>query len=1693
MKMLIGEPVPFIGGRGSTLQAQVAALGWKIDDLLVTSVQGDGSLRQLALSCKGNVQVTGTSLPASFVSAAWAQWHHPDNPLSQSTNHLALVTAARRADFDATWREVKMACAGVDADLGLARIRENAKQSQLFETVATKAPGEHASDQDTRQLIQRLEVLPIELHAADALRENEAIGQCRQLLASGDLQEAEALWKRLLNLAKDARLEHGTLQLLNVWEQLRVSFDLRDHTDYRSDWEILSRYSADQSASIVNALPNGHRLARATETTQLVEGLRADVISIVIGESGSGKSALVKTVIDANWPTATQLWLGPEAAATVLSSVRRQPAGLRHGLRDLLRGTRARANVLVLDAAEQLDAAALATLAQALSSESVGNVAHRLTGWRVVITTQPRGLSQLAAALAKHATHLVEVGPVSTAEVREAVAASPTLRWLTSHEATLSALTSLKALAWVLGAGVSLATAATPLTSHIQVVEALWQFWTQQDLAAQALLMHLGMRDAESEHSFALSSLNADQLKAIQAGQDTLPLRVDLTTNRVRFEHDLAADWARFQRLKELSTDPQAWAALAAHPMWANALRLLGQQLLRRPVGNGTAWDEAFAIDSPRAGVVQGILFDALCLDPEALRFLIERADWLLAGHGQRFDQLLTRFLHIATLPPQTIQASSGWFEFYAETHRRAVVIARWVPMLQFVLAQQDKLAERMSAPLARFTHSWLTQTPKNLGDNSPNPFRGELVDLAVAVVRSIQVRSGAGDILGDVESEFYAAVLAGTPDRPAEIAALVRELSGRTPIDAQTQSRIQTILAERHVQHQRRLAADPMLRARHEAARQASRIGDLGREKLPPWPIGASLRVNWDFRKSCFKGDVLEPLMRVAPATAAEVLLALIVDDKPERDFDAGRQPFRERLGLDYPVDAFPSIFWKSPFWPFLQIAPDHALAALLQLVAFCTERWAEGSRHYGLELPMDGAVSSFTGGPDVFAWSQGSSAQTGHLHCALDSLERWLVTQINEGIDVSARVRQLLAESRSAAIVGVLVNVGKHQPLLFSGPLSPLLSRPELYAWDSHRVEYVEHNFAGGFVSAGEQLFELAKQWVLAPHRRIELMDVANELILADPALAEAVRGWTRAWVVPDDLKSGLEQRYIAARLDAANYSRDEQGQRVFVLPQPLAQELQAWEQTHAPARMQLTLPSQCRRLLDAGEPLNDAQAARLFELLAVPPHEESWVQECFERAIAATLTVLASDWLARNAPHQQKVDSVFVSALASLPNSTETLGKARFPTTHTGMDFVAWAVTRQWAVEPGAKSDRRVVRLLTSGDRSALQTTISMAYRYRADLGDCWWRLLQIGVLWSGLSMLGPRYGDSDANTRVWTHWWRRLRNATLRQPGTPDALDLGRINAGCERLMRHRQLRAHLADASRRHPDQLAGAGLDTEKLGDLFSWLLRGAGTGEQVLDASLTGRLWALEVERARTRADDDGEMHLTGQFAYHVVERLSALTLLESPTATPPLWHQVLALGPAGHNAVQHFIRTLFLRLSKGGDPQRFEAIWQAMADYALAADWNLPGLWFHGEHMRRAILGFGREWALDRLPAGAALRMRGRFALWGKDHLKREDNLAGLCFFVASGFGAPLRFDALVWINAALQAPHASIGFHRDRCGDALVELIVTILQEDLVALRQRADARAALLDIAAALAASGRADALAIQDRLRVALAV
>lgn len=103
-------------------------------------------------------------------------------------------------------------------------------------------------------------------------------------------------------------------------------------------------------------------------------------------------------------------------------------------------------------------------------------------------------------------------------------------------------------------------------------------------------------------------------------------------------------------------------------------------------------------------------------------------------------------------------------------------------------------------------------------------------------------------------------------------------------------------------------------------------------------------------------------------------------------------------------------------------------------------------------------------------------------------------------------------------------------------------------------------------------------------------------------------------------------------------------------------------------------------------------------------------------------------------------------------------------------------------------------------------------------------------------------------------------------------------------------------------------------------------------------------------------------------------------------------------------------------------------------------------------------------------------------------RKHLNHdEDNLGGLCGFLASEAGAPIRLDGLLWLAAALNPVMPGADWHRDRTGSALVELLDVIAKQDAEKVSASAEAREALVQLAAHLVARQVPAALALQERI------
>jgi hypothetical protein len=1316
----------------------------------------------------------------------------------------------------------------------------------------------------------------------------------------------------------------------------------------------------------------------------------------------------------------------------------------------------------------------------------------------------------------------VSIDSISEEQVKTALRTVEGLRWLATRDDAVAALRNMKTLAWVVQASSQFHADSTDLTSLPALVDRIWKFWTDRQFAYQGLLMRLGEREAEFARSFSLSELETTDQQLLDRKPSHLPIR-EVGRNRIGFEHDLAADWARFQRLTEIADDIGRWAPLAGKPLWGGALRLLGQLLLRQTSDGGNAWQRALTVVEARGELLAAdVLLDALCLDPQAGRFLDQHAELLFANHGQLLIRLLRRFVHIASVPSasEELVGLDRSLSLYLEAKFRTPIYGLWPPVAAFLRANLDRVANLVSPTVAEVCELWLTTTPLQL-NGRPTLFRRDLAEVALATARAVQVEHAKGTIFdGEGERHIFSAALLAARDLPDEVADWALQMTQRRRPSEELAKRIAAARRTAELQHAERSRVDPQAQAHRGAlARRAAHFPSiiLRPRKLPQWPLGPFARVERDFRQVVLHSPALRALMEVRPHIAAEVLLASLIEESPT---DEHSELMRlEKVGLQHDEgNSYPTAFWKSPFFQFFQAAPDTAVTSLIQLVNFATERWThEWQRRDRNEPPsvvlalQDGTRRTYIGDPQVFDWTQANSNFIGQLHCALNAAERWLTAQIDAGSDIEPHLYRILAEGSSLALIGLLINVAKYRAALLAGPLLPLLGSEELYWLDHCRVQNAQFNFdAFNWARSGEAMFNLAKEWTSASYRQRSLQEVVGDLLPHTEPVSAALKVAISSWSKPDEPKAAVEFAALCARLDAANYSlrQDaETGEEIteFALPEAVARQIAAFQETSQPALGRLLLPSQCEQALQSQGRLSETSA----QMLATVLHEHSsvgedtvsaGVHEINRLAAAATLVTCARGWLELHPEVSSTAKSVLRVAVDRIDRATAESKRPEPWDSDDGLRFVAYGIYALWREDGNAEAgwERCVLKVLTSGDYRAAAVLGKLAHRDREELGAEWWRVLQLAVLWSALSMLRPEFEDRLESVRRWDRWVRWLR---ARRVGgeTADASSFQPL-AIWRRLQRIERLRWHRAFAEgharfRRPPDERVSRGLEFSFLGAFLSWLLADTANprvdGIQA-DCHIILALWSYEAAYCSERLNERGEYPLPGRFGYDLVGKMAFYAARAPADRARELWRAVLELGPAARHIIEHFAASWFINAQHSADAPMFAQRWRDMVKFALDAEWKKGGYWFDEQRILQKLLGFGSEVFLKSQPHAPRIvaEMREFYHQWARANLQRdEENIAAFANFLASDAGSGLRVDGLRWLASAIgdltRAP-----YRRDSksVGDSLLGLLDSVLRENATALRSDQSARDALVSVAAYLAAKQLPEALALQERIK-----
>ena len=212
-----------------------------IDDLQCIGADADGREHRLALSCKSNLQVTGKGLPSEYVSAAWSLWRAGDR-FNRETDRMALVTRGGTPRSARPGTNIKGWCAGGGPGLAMARIDASARHRRVFDSVHAPGMAEAPScdRRHSRADFQHLDVYPVDFQLTPSGRLATARHRCRMALVSESIEEADALWHALVQRAEDARLDNGTITLVELLLGLSATFALKAHPSISADGRACS-------------------------------------------------------------------------------------------------------------------------------------------------------------------------------------------------------------------------------------------------------------------------------------------------------------------------------------------------------------------------------------------------------------------------------------------------------------------------------------------------------------------------------------------------------------------------------------------------------------------------------------------------------------------------------------------------------------------------------------------------------------------------------------------------------------------------------------------------------------------------------------------------------------------------------------------------------------------------------------------------------------------------------------------------------------------------------------------------------------------------------------------------------------------------------------------------------------------------------------------------------------------------------------------------------------------------------------------------------------------------------------------------------------------------------------------------------------------------------------------------------------
>lgn len=1768
-----GEPLGSDFGSVAAVDFQAGDGGWLLDDLLIT-FEERAECHRLAVSVKSNRQVTSNGFPPDFVQAVWSHWLGVSSQCFAKERDLLCLVTGRLADsVNDAWNDMLCeARAGAPQRIAqrFSSRQVSAMKRALFGSLECPGGLPCAQECETAEraaLLTRLRLLRFDFRDDPSRDEDRVVRLCRDVLDTRDQYRSGELWEYLLALAKSRREAGGSMSLGNLVQELASRFHLRDHPNYRHDWDILDRLSDSASTSVCCETGNRACLVRAELAKQVSEKLDSNRIVALVGESGSGKSSLAKQLTIPETNGGKLVWLGGDTLDRPNLVEIEQALRLQHSLGTILGCVATNTAFLVLDAVDRFSDEALANAAQILNSLAL---VSSNCPWRVLITTQLQGWRHAVDQLRKNGLSaevvLQQIELPSIREVTTLIASFPALNRFLLNRELRTLLRNLKVLDWIADCSVKTVTPDPRAWVGLSdLVDWVWESWIAQG-GDRHICSAMLKRIAESEGrsltvGVPLGELNPAHLHALSELERCGLLRIQ--NEKAYFTHDLLGDWARLRLLIE--EEDGAAASLrsrADHPRWHTAVRLYGVRLLEKGKGNADEWHgllSTFDASVAHDALVRDLLLESLILAANTSLSLDGVWPLLVSNGGALLSRLLRQFLYFATIPDPVISLIPTDVGSVDElgAFARVPFWPYWGVLISLLRRRIDDIPFACQPSVSEICGLWLKSTRPPEVSAPRWPWRREAAEIALRVAREVQAKKAEDVYFHDNQDEIaYEAALYGFQEWPDQIGALALELCCRREPAPEIQARAQAAREAKAREIQKRLENDPVLREEMKKRQDsfAVRPSQFGPVRAA-WPDGPSARVDSAFQRVCFNGSALVSMIHAKPELAREVILALCIrEPTPEDLFGDGM--LDEYLEIeDIQEMTFP-FYFRGPFLSFLRMQPQVGITLILDLANFATDRWLEAqqrlhARHrknsdermcpYSVNLGGGEPIREIFGGHHAYIWYRNILVSNGTLVSGLMALEKWLYEQVDAGKDISQWVELILSQSRSTALLGVLVALGKKQPSLFCSTVLPLLGLWEVYEWDQYLVlnDHCWQIERAHWFSSGKEMLQLFDEWHSMAHRRYDLKYLATYLLLCRPEVREFLEKQRKVWL--QQFKEEPENEHLElliARLDPSNYTATpaEGGniQYGFEWPDHLRGRVEKDLAENERNMRLLRFPLMCRRILDGELALKQEELDAFWSEL----HSYGEFKEPVDRddcphrvqdAIAGGIAVLYScypGWL-RDNPDRANWCHAQVEAIVSSPPAKTTWDIPE-STYNTNWDrFLAEIGVVSLSDDLDNVNWRSVTASsVMSYFYETTEIAMNCAFRVREKLGDDFRRLQNLALLWSALRSVLHRAEYLKADTSRWLRLFDKVVCRFIAKELPAEPLDWHRLANFAERVFtrlerrdnawtqwppreRHDNLEAKVdpmpekptirlsTSRSKKHRWPVA---LDTHVLRRAYAWTWN----FEQARDVEERGHfiktaqmLVDIELITLTPHAQDDEDLAYGPTDYDSWVHRLLVKLLCHLRKDEKPelLWKPILELGPACHHWVESFL-TCWHMVAPAcvENAEQFTNVWNRMVTFVLDSQtwseenklsWRAHDVYIDLMGLRWLSPPQGQEESYAHAIAG----LRQLYEKWAKVWLRDWMVMSYFLLFLAKPIARELRCSALPWTLEATgrYSQYDWRGTGRGGLENSLADVLWICWQEHHEALLRNTSTRSAFLSLLNILVARQCPSALALKDKI------